>query len=30
VARKFDIKNILPKYEALYQKAVDDYKYEKH
>ncbi|AWK06770.1 N-acetyl-alpha-D-glucosaminyl L-malate synthase BshA [Flavobacterium crocinum] len=28
VARKFDIKNILPKYEALYQKAVDDYKYE--
>ncbi|MET3025835.1 N-acetyl-alpha-D-glucosaminyl L-malate synthase BshA [Flavobacterium sp. UW10123] len=30
VARKFDIKNILPKYEALYQKAVDDYKLEKH
>ncbi|MBB4802466.1 N-acetyl-alpha-D-glucosaminyl L-malate synthase BshA [Flavobacterium nitrogenifigens] len=30
VARKFDIRNILPKYEALYQKAVDDYKYEKH
>ncbi|MDQ6530134.1 N-acetyl-alpha-D-glucosaminyl L-malate synthase BshA [Flavobacterium sp. LHD-85] len=30
VARKFDIKNILPKYEALYQKAIDDYKYEKH
>jgi N-acetyl-alpha-D-glucosaminyl L-malate synthase BshA len=29
VARKFDIKNILPKYEALYQKAIDDYKYEK-
>jgi len=26
VARKFDIKNILPKYEALYQKAIDDYK----
>ncbi|KAF2078735.1 N-acetyl-alpha-D-glucosaminyl L-malate synthase BshA [Flavobacterium sharifuzzamanii] len=30
VAKKFDIKNILPKYEALYQKAVDDYKLEKH
>jgi N-acetyl-alpha-D-glucosaminyl L-malate synthase BshA len=30
VAKKFDIKNILPKYEALYQKAIDDYKYEKH
>jgi len=30
VARKFDIRNILPKYEALYQKAIDDYKYEKH
>lgn len=30
VARKFDIKNILPKYEALYKKAVDDYKYEKY
>ena len=30
VARKFDIKNVLPKYEALYQKAVDDYKLEKH
>jgi N-acetyl-alpha-D-glucosaminyl L-malate synthase BshA len=30
VARKFDIKNILPKYEALYQKAIDDYKLEKH
>ena len=29
VARKFDIKNILPKYEALYKKAIDDYKYEK-
>ncbi|MEZ0183204.1 MULTISPECIES: N-acetyl-alpha-D-glucosaminyl L-malate synthase BshA [Flavobacterium] len=26
VAKKFDIKNILPKYEALYQKAIDDYK----
>lgn len=26
VARKFDIKNILPKYEALYQRAIDDYK----
>ncbi|QSB28661.1 N-acetyl-alpha-D-glucosaminyl L-malate synthase BshA [Flavobacterium sp. CLA17] len=26
VARRFDIKNILPKYEALYQKAIDDYK----
>lgn len=26
VARKFDILNILPKYEALYQKAIDDYK----
>ncbi|KUJ62767.1 N-acetyl-alpha-D-glucosaminyl L-malate synthase BshA [Flavobacteriaceae bacterium CRH] len=30
VAKKFDIINILPKYEALYQKAIDDYKYEKH
>ncbi|MDR7372241.1 N-acetyl-alpha-D-glucosaminyl L-malate synthase BshA [Flavobacterium aquidurense] len=30
VAKKFDIKNILPKYEALYQRAIDDYKYEKH
>ncbi|MFB9076421.1 N-acetyl-alpha-D-glucosaminyl L-malate synthase BshA [Flavobacterium procerum] len=30
VAKKFDIHNILPKYEALYQKAVDDYKLEKH
>ncbi|MCC9016209.1 MULTISPECIES: N-acetyl-alpha-D-glucosaminyl L-malate synthase BshA [Flavobacterium] len=30
VARKFDIKTILPKYEALYQKAIDDYKQEKH
>ena len=30
VARKFDIKTILPKYEALYQKAIDDYKHEKH
>ena len=30
VAKKFDIKNILPKYEALYQKAIDDYKNEKH
>ncbi|MHC0447844.1 N-acetyl-alpha-D-glucosaminyl L-malate synthase BshA [Flavobacterium sp. 3-218] len=29
VAKKFDIHNILPKYEALYQKAIDDYKYEK-
>ncbi|MDW8850951.1 N-acetyl-alpha-D-glucosaminyl L-malate synthase BshA [Flavobacterium sp. MMLR14_040] len=29
VAKKFDIKNILPKYEALYQRAIDDYKYEK-
>ena len=29
VAKKFDIKNILPKYEALYQKAIDDYKNEK-
>ena len=29
VARKFDIKNILPKYEALYQRAIDDYKSEK-
>lgn len=26
VAKKFDIKNILPKYEALYQRAIDDYK----
>ncbi|MEO6177933.1 MAG: N-acetyl-alpha-D-glucosaminyl L-malate synthase BshA [Flavobacterium circumlabens] len=26
VARRFDIKNILPKYEALYQRAIDDYK----
>lgn len=26
VAKKFDIKNILPIYEALYQKAIDDYK----
>lgn len=30
VAKKFDIQNILPKYEALYQRAIDDYKYEKH
>jgi N-acetyl-alpha-D-glucosaminyl L-malate synthase BshA len=30
VAKKFDIKNILPKYEALYQRAIDDYKLEKH
>jgi N-acetyl-alpha-D-glucosaminyl L-malate synthase BshA len=30
VAKKFDIKNILPKYEALYQRAIDDYKHEKH
>ena len=30
VAKKFDIKNILPKYEALYQRAIDDYKVEKH
>ncbi|WP_456314496.1 N-acetyl-alpha-D-glucosaminyl L-malate synthase BshA [Pseudomonas shirazensis] len=30
VAKKFDIINILPKYEALYQRAIDDYKYEKH
>lgn len=29
VAKKFDIKNILPKYEALYQRAIDDYKTEK-
>ncbi|SNR83954.1 N-acetyl-alpha-D-glucosaminyl L-malate synthase BshA [Flavobacterium sp. ov086] len=29
VAKKFDIKNILPKYEALYQRAIDDYKAEK-
>jgi N-acetyl-alpha-D-glucosaminyl L-malate synthase BshA len=29
VAKKFDIKNILPKYEALYQRAIDDYKSEK-
>jgi N-acetyl-alpha-D-glucosaminyl L-malate synthase BshA len=28
VAKKFDIKNILPKYEALYQRAIDDYKEE--
>jgi L-malate glycosyltransferase len=26
VAKKFDIKNILPIYEALYQKAIDNYK----
>ena len=26
VAKRFDIKNILPKYEALYQRAIDDYK----
>jgi N-acetyl-alpha-D-glucosaminyl L-malate synthase BshA len=26
VAKNFDIKNILPKYEALYQRAIDDYK----
>ncbi|MDX6188154.1 N-acetyl-alpha-D-glucosaminyl L-malate synthase BshA [Flavobacterium sp. Fl-318] len=26
VAKKFDIKNILPVYEALYQKAINDYK----
>lgn len=26
VAKKFDIKKILPKYEALYQKAIDDYR----
>jgi N-acetyl-alpha-D-glucosaminyl L-malate synthase BshA len=26
VAKKFDIKNVLPKYEALYQKAINDYK----
>jgi len=26
VAKNFDIKNILPKYEALYEKAIDDYK----
>jgi N-acetyl-alpha-D-glucosaminyl L-malate synthase BshA len=30
VAKKFDIKNILPKYEALYKKAIDDYKHEKN
>lgn len=30
VAKKFDIVNILPKYEALYQRAIDDYKLEKH
>ncbi|MCC9065912.1 N-acetyl-alpha-D-glucosaminyl L-malate synthase BshA [Flavobacterium piscisymbiosum] len=30
VAKKFDIKNILPKYEALYQRAIDDYKHEKN
>ena len=30
VASKFDIKNILPKYEALYERAIDDYKHEKH
>jgi L-malate glycosyltransferase len=30
VAKKFDIKNILPKYEALYQRAIDDYKVERH
>ncbi|MEN2402217.1 N-acetyl-alpha-D-glucosaminyl L-malate synthase BshA [Flavobacterium sp. MC2016-06] len=30
VAKKFDIKNILPKYEALYQRAIDDYKVEQH
>jgi N-acetyl-alpha-D-glucosaminyl L-malate synthase BshA len=28
VAKKFDIKNILPKYEALYRRAIDDYKNE--
>jgi N-acetyl-alpha-D-glucosaminyl L-malate synthase BshA len=26
VAKNFDIKHILPKYEALYQRAIDDYK----
>ncbi|MCC9070856.1 N-acetyl-alpha-D-glucosaminyl L-malate synthase BshA [Flavobacterium sp. F-65] len=26
VAKKFDIKNVLPKYEALYQKAINNYK----
>ncbi|MBS7231284.1 N-acetyl-alpha-D-glucosaminyl L-malate synthase BshA [Flavobacterium psychroterrae] len=26
VAKKFDIINILPKYEALYQRAIDDYR----
>ncbi|KVV15989.1 N-acetyl-alpha-D-glucosaminyl L-malate synthase BshA [Flavobacterium sp. TMP13] len=26
VAKKFDIHNILPKYEALYEKAINDYK----
>ncbi|TDW49047.1 N-acetyl-alpha-D-glucosaminyl L-malate synthase BshA [Flavobacterium sp. 270] len=30
VAKKFDIKNILPKYEALYQRAIDDYKEVEH
>ena len=30
VAKKFDIKNILPKYEDLYRRAIDDYKHEKH
>ncbi|CAA9202317.1 N-acetyl-alpha-D-glucosaminyl L-malate synthase BshA [Flavobacterium collinsii] len=30
VAKKFDIKTILPQYEALYQKAINDYKHEKH
>ncbi|MFH6999655.1 N-acetyl-alpha-D-glucosaminyl L-malate synthase BshA [Flavobacterium sp. FlaQc-57] len=29
VAKKFDIKNILPKYEALYERAINDYKHEK-
>ncbi|WP_264524591.1 N-acetyl-alpha-D-glucosaminyl L-malate synthase BshA [Flavobacterium sp. N502536] len=29
VAKKFDIKTILPQYEALYQKAINDYKHEK-
>jgi N-acetyl-alpha-D-glucosaminyl L-malate synthase BshA len=30
VAKKFDIKNILPKYEALYERAIEDYKHAKH
>jgi N-acetyl-alpha-D-glucosaminyl L-malate synthase BshA len=30
VASRFDIKNILPKYEALYERAIEDYKHEKH